>query len=248
MKFLFEDAESIFSLEEEAKSYRLKIEKSEIEEDHVEEFMDKTVEWLSSNPEKGLLIDFQGVKAVCADFTVALNRYYVDIKGRGLNVRFVNVDPLIEPYVDISNITVVMTIPDKPVLSARQLLQDLANGLSDKELMRKHGLSRKGLASLFRKLLRKGLISRRALARRIGVETKELTACLEGLSTRKLVVDAADVVRDLTENLSDTELMKKYRLSPKGLQSLFKKLYRNGLVSKSTLLRRKQLYRKSSVH
>ncbi len=111
------------------------------------------------------------MKSVCADFAVALNKYYEDIKRRGINVRFVNVDPIIEPYVDVTNITVVMTIPDKPVLSARQLLEDLANNLSDKELMRKHGLSPRGLASMYRKLLRKGLISRRALARRMGVET-----------------------------------------------------------------------------
>jgi DNA-binding Lrp family transcriptional regulator len=244
MRFLFEDEEMIFSLAEEPETFRLKVESAVINEDHVEEFMDKTVEWLSSNPEKGILIDFDGVRSVCAEFAVALNRYYEDIKARGLYVRFVNVDPLIQPYVDVSNITVVMSIPDKPVLSARELLKDLSNNLSDKELMRKHGLSSRGLASMFRKLLRKGLISRRALAKRMGVETREVTVCLEGVGKRKVTVDASDIMKDLADELSDTQIRHKYKLSHRGLQSLMRKLYRKGLISKEALLRRKEFARK----
>jgi anti-anti-sigma regulatory factor/DNA-binding HxlR family transcriptional regulator len=246
MKFLFEDEEVIFSLVEEPEHFRMKISRPEIDENHVEQFMDKTVEWLSTNPEKGILIDFAGVKSVCSEFAVALNRYYEDIKRRGLHVRFVNVDPLIEPYVDVTNITVVMTIPEKPVLSARELLEDLANDLSDKELMRKHGLSPKGLASMFRKLLRKGLISRRALARRMGVETREVTVALEGIGNKKVTVDAGDVLKDIAADLPDPELRRKYKLSPRGLQSLLRKLYRKGLITKEALLRRKALSPKTT--
>jgi anti-anti-sigma regulatory factor/DNA-binding HxlR family transcriptional regulator len=248
MRFLFEDEEQIFSLVEEPEFFRMRVKRPGIDENHVEEFMDKTVEWLSTSPEKGILIDFEGVKSVCANFAVALSRHYEDIKRRGLNVRFVNVDPLIEPYVDVSNITVVMTIPEKPVLSARELLEDLANNLSDKELMRKHGLSSRGLASMFRKLLRKGLISRRSLARRMGVETGDVTVALEGIGSRKVTVDAVDVMRDLAAGVSDAELKEKYRLSQRGLQSLLRKLYRKGLISRGTLLKRKELATKSPLH
>lgn len=248
MRFLFEDEELIFSLAEEPETFRLRVESSAIHEEHVEEFMDKTVEWLSSNPDKGILIDFEGVKSVCADFAVALNRNYEDIKSRGLYVRFVNVDPLIQPYVDVSNITVVMSIPDKPVLSARQLIQDLSNNLSDRELMRKHGLSPRGLASMFRKLLRKGLISRRALAARMGVETGQVTVSLEGIGKRKVTVDASDVMKDIAEDISDGQLRQKYKLSHRGLQSLLRKLYRKGLVSKDALLRRKELASKKPAN
>jgi anti-anti-sigma regulatory factor len=248
MRFLFDDEEMIFSLVEEPEFFRMKVDSSEIDEDHVEQFTDKTVEWLSTNPEKGIQIDFEGVKSVCAGFAVALNRYYEDIKRRGLNVRFVNVDPLIEPYVDVTNITVVMRLPEKPILSARELLEDFANDLSDKELMRKHGLTSRGLASMYRKLLRKGLISRRALARRMGVEAREITVALECIGYKKVVVDAVDVIKDLEAEVSDIELRRKYRLSPRGLQSLLRKLYRKGLVSKAALLRRKELSAKNSVH
>jgi anti-anti-sigma regulatory factor len=237
-KFYVYDEEVVFSLIEEPDFFRLKIERPTIEEDHVEEFMDKTVEWLSTNPEKGILIDFQGVHTICTEFTVYLSRYYQDIKSRGLNVRFVNVDPKIEPFIDVSNITIVMSIPDKPVVSARQLLQDLGNNLSDRQLMKKHGLSRKGLASLYRKLLGKGLISRKELAKRLGVETCEISVRLEGL-VHKQTVDASEVLKDISERIPDSVLMEKYKLSPKGIQSLMKKLYMKGLITGDELDRRK---------
>jgi anti-anti-sigma regulatory factor/lambda repressor-like predicted transcriptional regulator len=238
MRFLFDYEETIFSLVEEADFYRMKVEKTEIEQEHVEEFMDKTVEWLSSNPDKGILIDFDGVRSVCPDFTVILNKYYQDIKARGLHVRFVNVDPLIEPYIDVSNITVVMSIPEKPVLSAKALLLDLSEGLTDRDLMRKYGLSRKGMASMYKKMLAKGLVSRRMLAKRWGIAPREITIALEQRS-HKASVEAVAVLKDLAAGVSDAALMEKYKLTQKGLQSLMRKLYKKGLVSKETLLKRR---------
>lgn len=237
------DDEFAISLVEEPEFFRLRIQTPEVEEYHVEEFMDTTVEWLSTNPQKGILIDFKGVKSVCGDFAAHLARNYEDIKRRGLHVRFVNVDPAIEPYLDVTNITVVLrdVLPPKAVVSARSILEDLADNLSDKALMKKHGLSEKGLASMFRKMLSKGLITRSALAERLGVELEEVTLGLEGLSTGKPVVNAVDVLQDLSDNLTDTEIMRKYKLSRKGLQSLLRKLYQRGLISKITLQRRKDL-------
>ncbi len=69
-KYKFEDEESSFSLVEEPRFYRLRVERSAIEEEHVEEFLDRTVEWLSKNPLKGLLIDFKKVKSVCDEFSL----------------------------------------------------------------------------------------------------------------------------------------------------------------------------------
>jgi DNA-binding HxlR family transcriptional regulator len=240
-KFYVYDEELIFSLSEEPDFFRMKIERPNIEEDHVEEFMDKTVEWLSTNPEKGILIDFEGVRSVCSEFTVYLSRYYQDIKARGLNVRFVNVPPGIEPFIDVSNITIVMSLPAKPVVSARQLLLDLRNNLTDRQLMRKHGLSKKGLASLFRKLVQKKLITRKELAKRMGIETCEITTALDGLGKNKLTIEASEVLKDLSEEITDEELMRKYKLSHKGLQSLMRKLYQKGLVTKQDILTRQRL-------
>ncbi len=245
MKFFFDDGEQIISLAEESDFFRMKVCKSEVKEEHVEEFVDKTVEWFSTKPEKGILIDLEGVKSVCPDFTVALHRYYENVKKRGLYVRFVNVDPKIKPYVDVSNITVVMAIPEKPVLSARAVLRDLTDNLSDEELMKKHKLSRKGLESLYKKLLGKGLVSRRALAGRIGGQA-DLSLVLDTQDAKRVTINASDVLNSLFNGMTDEELMHEYRLTPRGLQSLFKKLYNKGLISKATFMRRKGSSRKIS--
>jgi anti-anti-sigma regulatory factor len=239
IKFLVESEEQNFSLLEESDFFRMRVCRSEVKEDHVEEFIDKTVEWFSTNPAKGILIDLEGVKSVCSDFTVALTRYYEKVKKRGLYVRFVNVDPRIKPYVEVSNITVVMAIAKKTVISARAVLRDLTDNLSDEDLMKKHKLSLRGLKSLYKKLLGKRLVRRQALARRIEGQTKDLSSIFETQDAKTVEVNASDVLNSIANGMTDAELMREYRLSPRGLQSLFRKLYNKGLISKATVMRRK---------
>jgi len=244
-RFFVYDEELMFSLIEEPDFFRMKIERPNIEPEHVEDFMDKTVEWLSTNPEKGILIDFEGVRSICQEFSIYLTKYYQDIKARGLNVRFVNVARGIEPLIDVSNITIVMSLPAKPVVSAKQLLLDLRNNLTDRQLMRKHGLSRKGLASLYKKLLQKKLVTRKELAKRMGIETGEIAVALEGLGKNKMTIEASEVLKDLSEQMTDHELMHKYKISHRGLQSMMRKLYQKGLVTKEDILNRKKLNNKN---
>jgi anti-anti-sigma regulatory factor len=238
-KFVFGDDNPAFSLVEESGFFRLSMTESEIEAHHVEDFLDTTVEWLSTNPSKGILIDFSGVKSVCTDFVVHVHRYYEQIKERGLYVRFVNVDPTIKDYIDVSNITVVLSAPmlEKPSVSARQVLKDLAGNLSDDELMKRHGLSQKGLESMFRKLVKKGLINQEALdMRRDFRKTPQIQVPNEDDSGGpKPVVDASAIMRDIRNNVSDMDLMRKYRLTRKGLLSLLNKLVNAGLLSRKTL-------------
>jgi transcription initiation factor IIE alpha subunit len=234
-KYYFDDEETAFSLVEEPSSYRLRVERSAIEAKHVEEFLDRTVEWLSRNPDKGILIDFKGVTSVCNEFAIHLSTYYQHVRDKGLQVRFVNVDPDIEPYIRRANISVVLDVhSERAVLSAKELLEDLSNNLSDEELMKKHGLSSQGLASMFRKMLGKGLVTRSSLATRMGIETFEITVNLDGKAS-KIRVNKTEVLKDLGDNASDAELMRKYKLSPKGLRSLLTKLHRKGLISRTTL-------------
>jgi hypothetical protein len=234
-KYYFDDEDTAFSFVEEPNFYRLRVERSAIEEKHVEEFLDRTVEWLSRNPDKGILIDFKGVRSVCNEFAFHLSAYYQHVRDKGLQVRFVNVDPDIEPYIRRANISVVLDVhPDRAVLSAKELLEDLSNNLSDEELMRKHGLSSQGLASMFKKMLGKGLVTRNRLATRMGIETCEITVNLDG-KVSKIRVNQTEVLKDLDDNSSDDELMRKYKLSPRGLRSLLTKLHRKGLISQATL-------------
>jgi anti-anti-sigma regulatory factor len=239
MKRLMNGEEQIFLLTEETDLFRLKIDISEVKEDHVEEFMDKTVEWLSTNPQKGILIDLEGVKSVCSDFTIALTRYYENVKRHGLYVRFVNVDPGIQPYVEVSNITVVMARPKRLTISTREFMGDLENNLSDNELMEKHNLSPRGLKTLYKKLLAKGLAFSGALKRRIKGQGAHLSLILETHDAKRVTINASDVLKSLSNGMTDEQLMSQYKLSPRGLQSLYMKLTKMGLISESSLKRRK---------
>lgn len=234
------DGMEIFSVVEEDEFYRLVIGAEEVKEGHVEDFLDTTVEWLSRNPEKGILIDFDGVSGVCPEFSMHLLRIYEDIKSRGLYVRFINMDPSIKDDVKASTITMVFTspLPDKPVVSAREILADLAEGLSDQELMVKHRLSFKGLESMFRKMVEAGLMTKSELGQRWGMSTDEIAVGVDTPPQEKVKVDATSALKDIAAGLTDKDMMEKYKLSKKGLKSLFQKLKRRGLISQEALKRR----------
>ncbi len=236
-KITVKDEAKVFTLSEEREFFRLTADRPDINEEHVEDFTDTTIEWLSSNPHKGLLIDFDGVRTVCADFTVQLTRYYEDIKAKGLYVRFVNVDPRIQSFIDVSNITVVISLSDlpreKPALSAAAVLTDLGRGMSNRELRKKHRLTDKGLESLFLKLKEKGLISRKTLSARLGLDKSgksKTAAASAGEKSKKVTVRADEVLKDFQDGLSDEEIMKKYSVAGKGLERLMRELLRKGIV------------------
>jgi len=243
-KLRLQGEERTCALSEETDFFRLSMIRSDLTTRHVEDFLDTTVEWLSTNPEKGILIDFKGVKSISEDFAAHLLRYYEEIKARGLYVRFVNVAESLGSSVEASNITVVISPDflrdDKPHLSAREILQDLANNVTDRELMVKHGLSQKGLASMFRKLLQKGLISKTALAKRWGSKPSMIVLNNEGKSAGKIKIDPHQAVKDIFGNMSNAQIMKKYKLSERGLNSLLTKLHKRGLISSQTFTARIQ--------
>ncbi len=210
----------------------------EIEEHHVEEFLDKTVEWLSANSEKGMVIDFAGVTWVCSDFTAHLARYCHDAAQKGLNVTFANVGDTIKPYIDIQSITSI-TEPMQNVLSisTKEVLEDIQRDVPNRDLMDKYGLSLKGLTSLFWKLFNKGLITRQCIeGRSIHEPPTEIDLDTELSSNNKL--PAAELLKDIADDMSDEMLMKKYQLSRKGLDSMWLQLSANNLISEQTLRQR----------
>ncbi len=241
-KYYYEDHHSAFSLVEESDCFKIRTGKTEIEEHHVEEFLDKTVEWLSSNPDKSLVIDFDGVKWVCSDFLAQLIRYYEDSRARGLIVRLVNVDPSIQAFLDGTG-TLVVSLPSKrPVLSVStwQALQDIRNQLSDQQIMEKHGLSKWGLRSLFKKLVAKGVISSEELQERKANPSLQLIPEDEESESRTLTISASDLVRDVTEGMPNEDLMRKYKLSRKDLQRVLDKLLGKSLVSEEAVAERRE--------
>jgi uncharacterized protein (DUF433 family) len=94
----------------------------------------------------------------------------------------------------------------RPTIDARQALEDIRAGTDDLALMKKHNLSAKGLASLFRKLASIGSIR---------------------------WLKAQDIASNIQEGMCDADLMEKYKLSRTGLESLFLELAKAGIFESS---------------
>jgi len=62
----------------------------------------------------------------------------------------------------------------------------------------------------------------------------------------KREISAKDIVKDLRDGMDDAAVMKKYKLSPKGLESLFGKLLAAGLVTR-TWIKARNLDREETV-
>jgi anti-anti-sigma regulatory factor/uncharacterized protein (DUF433 family) len=243
-RYFYADRKPAFSLLEEPDCFRLKMELPEIEEHHVEEFLDKTVEWLSANSEKGMVIDFEGVTWVCSDFTAHLAKYCEDARTKGLAVTFVNVGDTIKPFIDIQARTQVLEIRRGVLsISTKEVLEDIERNLPDRDLMHKYGLSLNGLTTLFRKLFNKGLITRQWMERR-NIHEAPIEIDLDMEDLRITEIPAADILKDIADDMPDEILMHKYGLSQKGLDSVWMQLSANNLISEETL--RQRLQRKKS--
>ncbi len=239
-RYFYADRKPAFSLLEEPDCFRLKMELPEIEEHHVEEFLDKTVEWLSANSEKGMVIDFEGVTSVCSDFTAHLARYCDDARTKGLVVTFVNVGDAIKPYIEIQAGTQGSEFGRSVLsISTKEVLGDIERNLPNRDLMHKYGLSLNGLTSLFRKLFSKGLISRQWMERR-SIHEAPIEIDLDMADLREIEIPAADILKDIADDVPDEILMQKYRLSQKGLDSMWMQLSANNLISEETLRQRLQ--------
>lgn len=153
----------------------------------------------------------------------------------------------------------------KPLIDAKQVMQDIRSGMDDPSLMQKYNLSPKGLESLIRKLVEAGIIreiSARDLLRdiRTGMTNKDLMAKYK-LSSKSLKsvftemtdagvaffgnhresrpkkrIQASMLLEDIRSRLSEAEIMEKFGLSSRGLQSAFWKLVRSGALSWDELL------------
>jgi hypothetical protein len=118
-------------------------------------------------------------------------------------------------------------VAKKPV-SVRAVLEDVRAGRSKEEIMSRHGLSIRGLKSLFMKMTAAGYLSKE------DVDSYRKPPTRNG----KRRVSAKEVLGDIKIGLTDAALMKKYRLSVKGLDALFSRLLRENLVSEGDLYTR----------
>lgn len=118
-------------------------------------------------------------------------------------------------------------ITKKPV-SVRAVLEDVRAGRSKEEIMSRFGLSMRGLKSLFMKMTAAGYLSKEEVDRYRKFPTRN----------GKRRVSAKEVLADIKIGLTDAALMKKYRLSAKGLDNLFSRLLKEKLISEGDLYTR----------
>jgi hypothetical protein len=150
---------------------------------------------------------------------------------------------------------------EKKKISARGSVTDIRSGMSDSDLMEKYHLSPPGLQNLFDKLVGAGYIDLSEIHQRkpryLGLVaiTRAVTRAItrafpqpeedEAEDVRQPVrpgfqaqVSAQEAARDIRSGMNDTALMDKYKLSSRGLQSLFNKLKAARLIQQIDLDRR----------
>ncbi len=154
----------------------------------------------------------------------------------------------------------------KPIIDARDVLNDLRSGMEDGDLMKKYNLSSLGLQSLFKKLTQAGLIREVSpkdllrdisaglspdslmekhklspLALRRALRDLDLFGMLERAERKQAAaatvkINASEVVADIRTGMGDTLLMEKYGLSAAGLQRLYAKILEAGAMTREELL------------
>jgi hypothetical protein len=141
-------------------------------------------------------------------------------------------------------------------ISATKAVADIRSGMDDSALMDKYGISAQGLQGLFNKLMAAGLITERDIHERGGLVQGSVALDMSEVGFRppetesevvlkseveqaaqitKPIISAAQAIRDIKNGMEDIALMKKYDITAKGLQSLFRKLIAAGLLSSNDI-------------
>lgn len=144
-------------------------------------------------------------------------------------------------------------------ITATKAVADIRSGMDDSALMDKYGISAQGLQGLFNKLMTAGLITERDINERGGLmkgsvaldmseigfqpaETEPTVALTpkveETARITKPIISSAQAIRDIKSGMDDIALMKKYDITAKGLQSLFRKLIAAGLITERDIHKR----------
>jgi uncharacterized protein YjbI with pentapeptide repeats len=128
-------------------------------------------------------------------------------------------------------------------VKAIEALKCIRAGMSDAALMEKFGLSASALHNLFSQLVAAGILlesevhARGSLAPGSVILGMDKDAGFPELK-KKPVVDAAQALRCIRYGLDDATLMRRFDITAKGLQSLFKKLLTAGVISQADLDKR----------
>lgn len=127
-----------------------------------------------------------------------------------------------------------------------RFLHRLRSGVDDPGLMEEFDLSSAALNHLTERLVAMGELTPEDLANRptlsaasVVVDSGEIR--LPETTGKKPIIDAWDALRCIRSGMSDSDLMKRYKISAKGVQSLFRKLIAEGVVDKAVIDSRVQV-------
>jgi CheY-like chemotaxis protein len=128
----------------------------------------------------------------------------------------------------------------KVMVPLDEFLHSFRAGLDDAGIMEEFDLSSEALNYITDRLVAMGelnpreLLSRASLASpTILLDSGELK--LPESPAKKPIIDAADALHCIKSGMSDAALMKRYAISAKGLQSLFRKLIAEGVIDKTVI-------------
>ncbi len=133
-------------------------------------------------------------------------------------------------------------------ISVRSLEMDIRQGVKESEVLSKYRLTTRQLERLLNRMLKAGHLSDLEVmhwlkmtdsqlmrAFREGSEPQTGTQVSGGVQIERRTIRARDVVQDIRSHVTDAQLMEKYHLTAKGLESLLKKLIKHNLISRSDL-------------
>jgi rubrerythrin len=130
----------------------------------------------------------------------------------------------------------------KPIIDAKEARDNVRSGMSAGALMAKFNLSPKGLESLLNKLVAIGALTKDELVRLLPAFMKSAiisaevnSAAIRASSHVGKEVNAYKAAKDIRSGMNNSYLMKKYGLSPKGLENLFEQLVGAALILPSEL-------------
>ena len=136
----------------------------------------------------------------------------------------------------------------RKVVKAIEVVRCLREGMSDADMMNRFGLSTKRLEWILDQLEARGLVTRPELDARLARSKVwdhiEIAPVIEASKkkpskTTKPVIDAADAIRSIRSGMTDEELMNRYMITAKGVQSLQRKLLAANLIMPEDLESRK---------
>ena len=133
--------------------------------------------------------------------------------------------------------------PEPIKISTREAVQCVRSGMDDASMMKQFNLSAKALYSLFDQLVGSDYLRQSEIDNRGSLSSGTVILDVNEIGfptpdTDKPVISARDAAKCIRSGMDDSALMTRYKVSAKGIRSLFRKLVAAGVIDQTELDRR----------